>query len=252
MHNRPAKGGDHSHSNRTENVRATLAALESGNVDAGIVYKTDASICKAVKVVFEVPAKEGPDISYPIAVVKGSKNPEAAMKFLDYLKSEQALTVFRKYGIAGVAQSQWEIVGFTVLVAGLATVAIFPFGVALAWLLARRSWSGKSIVKTLVALPLVMPPVTKKFDDAMNNNDAAARAALYTEDGGRFSVGMPSRDIMQTCCRKCTSATMSSRTIRIPLTLQVQLAKRCGKPHSRKLRLRPKFATGEHLLRVGD
>jgi spermidine/putrescine-binding protein len=231
-------------------VRATLAALESGNVDAGIVYKTDASISKAVKVVFEVPAKEGPDISYPIAVVKGSKNPEAAMKFLDYLKSEQALTVFRKYGIAGVAQSQWEIVGFTVLVAGLATVAIFPFGVALAWLLARRSWSGKSIVKTLVALPLVMPPVTKKFDDAMNNNDAAARAALYTEDAifGRDAIERHYAD----CCRKCTSATMSSRTIRIPLTLQVQLAKRCGKPHSRKLRLRPKFATGEHLLRVGD
>ena len=45
-----------------------------------------------------MPAKEGPNISYPIAVVKESKNPEAAMKFLDYLKSEQALTVFRKYG----------------------------------------------------------------------------------------------------------------------------------------------------------
>lgn len=58
-----------------------------------------------------------------------------------------------------MAESQWEIVGFTVLVAGLATVAIFPFGVALAWLLARRSWPGKSIVETLVALPLVMPPV---------------------------------------------------------------------------------------------
>jgi spermidine/putrescine-binding protein len=231
-------------------VRATLAALESGNVDAGIVYKTDASICKAVKVVFEVPAKEGPDISYPIAVVKGSKNPEAAMKFLDYLKSEQALTVFRKYGIAGVAQSQWEIVGFTVLVAGLATVAIFPFGVALAWLLARRSWSGKSIVKTLVALPLVMPPVTKKFDDAMNNNDAAARAALYTEDAifGRDAIERHYADLLQKVhfSNHVLTDDQDSPHITGPL------AKRCGKPHSRKLRLRPKFATGEHLLRVGD
>ena len=58
-----------------------------------------------------------------------------------------------------MAESQWEIVGFTVVAAGLATVAIFPFGVSLAWLLARRSWPGKSIVETLVALPLVMPPV---------------------------------------------------------------------------------------------
>lgn len=82
----------------TENVRAALAAVESGNVEAAIVYKTDAAISKAVKVACEVPAKEGPDISYSFAVVKESKNPEAAKKFLDYLKSEPALAIFRKYG----------------------------------------------------------------------------------------------------------------------------------------------------------
>ena len=82
----------------TENVRAALAAVESGNAEAGIVYKTDAAISKAVKVACEVPAKEGPDISYPFAVVKESKNPEAAIKFLDYLKSEPVLAIFRKYG----------------------------------------------------------------------------------------------------------------------------------------------------------
>ena len=52
-----------------------------------------------------------------------------------------------------------EIVGFTFGMAVLATVAILPFGVALAWFLARKSWPGKPIVETLVALPLVMPPV---------------------------------------------------------------------------------------------
>lgn len=54
---------------------------------------------------------------------------------------------------------QWQIVGFTFGMAVLATVVIFPFGVGLAWLLARKSWRGKSLVETLVALPLVMPPV---------------------------------------------------------------------------------------------
>ena len=52
-----------------------------------------------------------------------------------------------------------EIVCFTFWMAALATVAILPFGVALAWFLARKSWPGKPIVETLIALPLVMPPV---------------------------------------------------------------------------------------------
>ena len=53
----------------------------------------------------------------------------------------------------------WQITGFTMGVAALSTLLILPFGVALAWLLARREWRGKSVVETLVALPLVMPPV---------------------------------------------------------------------------------------------
>jgi len=55
--------------------------------------------------------------------------------------------------------SEWQIVGFTFGMALLATALIFPFGVVLAWFLARKTWPGKSIVETLVALPLVMPPV---------------------------------------------------------------------------------------------
>ena len=82
----------------TENVRACLAAVESGNVDAGIVYKTDALISKKVRIAFEVMAADGPVISYPVAVVKGSKNPEAARKFAAYLASPAALAVFTKHG----------------------------------------------------------------------------------------------------------------------------------------------------------
>ena len=54
---------------------------------------------------------------------------------------------------------EWQIVWFTAWVSALSTVLILPFGLALAWALARRDWPGKSIVETLVALPLVMPPV---------------------------------------------------------------------------------------------
>jgi molybdate transport system permease protein len=52
-----------------------------------------------------------------------------------------------------------QVIGFTLATAGLSTLLILPFGVALAWLLARAEWPGKSLVETLVALPLVMPPV---------------------------------------------------------------------------------------------
>lgn len=82
----------------TENVRASLAVVGSGNVEAGFVYKTDMLISKKVKAALEVPAGEGPKISYPIAILAASENPEAARKLLAYFESEPALAVFRKYG----------------------------------------------------------------------------------------------------------------------------------------------------------
>jgi molybdate transport system permease protein len=54
---------------------------------------------------------------------------------------------------------EWQIVWFTAWVAALSTLIILPPGLAVAWLLARRDWPGKSLVETLVTLPLVMPPV---------------------------------------------------------------------------------------------
>ena len=53
----------------------------------------------------------------------------------------------------------WRITWFTVLCAAGATVLMLPPGVVLAWILARRKFPGRVIVETLVALPLVMPPV---------------------------------------------------------------------------------------------
>ncbi|MGH8164247.1 MAG: molybdate ABC transporter substrate-binding protein, partial [Rhodanobacteraceae bacterium] len=82
----------------TQNVRAALAAVESGNVEAGFVYKTDALISQKVKVACTVPIAEGPKIRYPVAALAASQNLAAAKKFLAYLESEPALAVFRKFG----------------------------------------------------------------------------------------------------------------------------------------------------------
>jgi molybdate transport system substrate-binding protein len=81
-----------------DNVRAALAAVESGNIDCGIVYRTDALISSAVRIAFEVPRGEAPEISYPAAVIRTSRNRAAAQRFLDFLSSPFAKKVFERYG----------------------------------------------------------------------------------------------------------------------------------------------------------
>lgn len=82
----------------TENVRACLAAVASGNVDAGIVYKTDAMISRQARVAYEVPRAEGPSIAYPIAVLKAAPQPAAARRFAEWLAGPAARAAFVKYG----------------------------------------------------------------------------------------------------------------------------------------------------------
>jgi len=54
---------------------------------------------------------------------------------------------------------EWQIIWFTAWVSALSVLLILPAGLAAAWWLARYNWRGKSLVETLIALPLVMPPV---------------------------------------------------------------------------------------------
>ena len=81
-----------------QDVRATLASVEYGNVEAGFVYKTDAAVSKNVKIVYEVPIDKGPKITYPAAIVKESKKKEAARDFMNFVMSPAAKDAFRKYG----------------------------------------------------------------------------------------------------------------------------------------------------------
>ena len=88
----------------SENVRAALAVVEAGNVDAAIVYKTDAAISKKTKVAWSVPAADVPAIIYPVAICTASKQADEAKKFVEFLKSEKAAAIFkaRGFGIAEV------------------------------------------------------------------------------------------------------------------------------------------------------
>ena len=85
---------------RTEDVRATLAAVDLGNADAAIVYATDARLARSARVAFEVPRGEGPSIVYAATAVAGSKRPDAARRFLRFLRGETAARVLSAQGFA--------------------------------------------------------------------------------------------------------------------------------------------------------
>ena len=80
----------------TENVRGALAAVVAGNVDAAIVYRTDARIAKGIRVAYEVPRAEGPRIAYLFAMVRDAQ--PHSRRFFGYLQSKRARDIFKKHG----------------------------------------------------------------------------------------------------------------------------------------------------------
>lgn len=81
-----------------KDVRQVLSYVELGNVDAGIVYATDAKISNQIKVVATAPNNAHKPIIYPGAVIKRSKYPEAAKEFIQFLNGDGAKVAFTKYG----------------------------------------------------------------------------------------------------------------------------------------------------------
>ncbi|EKV00079.1 molybdenum ABC transporter, periplasmic molybdate-binding protein [Leptolyngbya sp. PCC 7375] len=86
----------------SNNVRSVLAAVESGNVELGIVYATDAALSRQVKVLATVPEEFHLPIVYPIAIVSNSAQPAAAQRFIDFLTTETAQTMFTEFGFNAI------------------------------------------------------------------------------------------------------------------------------------------------------
>lgn len=81
-----------------ENVRAVLAWVESGDVDCGIVYATDAATTEGVTMICEAPEGTCDQVIYPAAVLASTKYQDEARAFLDYLRSDTAVTAFEAAG----------------------------------------------------------------------------------------------------------------------------------------------------------
>ena len=83
------------------NVTEVLNWVAEGSADAGVVYATDAAISKKVEIVAEAPAGSlKTKVIYPVGLVSSSSHPVEAKRFIDFLCSDEALSVFTAYGFS--------------------------------------------------------------------------------------------------------------------------------------------------------
>ncbi|WP_320128198.1 molybdate ABC transporter substrate-binding protein [uncultured Sphaerochaeta sp.] len=85
-----------------KDVREVLSWVETENVQAGVVYETDAKISTGVVICAQAPEGSHKPIIYPVGVIKDTKHPVQAKVFEDFLFTEKAKAVFTKYGFTAL------------------------------------------------------------------------------------------------------------------------------------------------------
>lgn len=81
-----------------KDVRQVLTYVETGNVDAGLVYKTDALSSEKVEIVATAQADLHDPIIYPVGMINDQDHAKEAKLFYDYLQTEASMKIFEKYG----------------------------------------------------------------------------------------------------------------------------------------------------------
>lgn len=84
--------------NYASDVRQVLAWVETGEVDCGIVYATDAATSDKIDIVCTAPKSSHKEVIYPAAVLEATKNEKEAKAFLDFLSEKESVAIFEKYG----------------------------------------------------------------------------------------------------------------------------------------------------------
>lgn len=172
---RVVRGGD---------VRGALEWVARGEADAGIVYGTDARAEPRVTIAFTFPDSTHTPIRYPAAVLEGSKHAAEAAAFLDFAAGPEGARIFQAAGFRVIGSkggppvspappvaepssasvpNPASAIRISLLVALLATLVGLVPAVVLGWVLARRDFVGKTLLTTIVLIPLVMPPVVTGF-----------------------------------------------------------------------------------------
>jgi molybdate transport system substrate-binding protein len=82
-------------------VKSVLTQVQLGEVDAGVVYRTDVRAAGPKVKGVEIPADQNAATSYPIAALKAAPNAAAAAAFVDYVLSADGAKVLTGAGFAG-------------------------------------------------------------------------------------------------------------------------------------------------------
>jgi molybdate transport system substrate-binding protein len=86
-----------------KDVRQVLTYVETGEADAGIVYATDASRSSRVRVAATAPEDSHAAVTYPVAVLKETRNAAAARAFVSFLAGSEARETFMRLGFTPVS-----------------------------------------------------------------------------------------------------------------------------------------------------
>lgn len=86
-----------------KDVREVLSWVETGNVDAGIVYETDAKISQAVSICDVADEKAYSPVIYPIAIIETTDHAEEAQLLIDFMETDTVKTIFKNYGFTVLA-----------------------------------------------------------------------------------------------------------------------------------------------------
>jgi molybdate transport system substrate-binding protein len=90
--------------NYGSDVRTVLSWVETSAVDCGVVYATDAYSSDGVSIVCVAPEGSCKKVIYPVGIVGASENQDAAAEFIDYLKSDDIISLFESYGFTDATE----------------------------------------------------------------------------------------------------------------------------------------------------
>jgi molybdate transport system permease protein len=155
---------------------SSAAALVSntlaGHLDAAVVYESDAISNPKLSIQMRIPPGTHEPISYTAGLTRqGAQKPEVVQLY-EALQSDVMLAAFEQYGFSQPRvhrESTETTPAFTLDTSGVvmrsiwvalsALILAFPPALGLAWLMARRQFTGKSLLNTVCLAPLVLPPV---------------------------------------------------------------------------------------------